>query len=148
MPRWVMLSWTEEAWGGKGDVWGGKGDEVTLIRHFDSFAGLHVDCSNATSTLLSPFLHLSEQPPGVRPCDWPSGIVRYGLTHWDAVWFGGRSGTGIAFGCFFDGSTFSCCCFSMRCLSFDDSFMHSELELPAYWSLGGWIDGLVNTPCR
>jgi hypothetical protein len=37
MSRWEMLNGTEEAWGGEGDVWGGKGDELTLIRHFDSF---------------------------------------------------------------------------------------------------------------
>jgi hypothetical protein len=37
MSRWEMLNGTEEASGGEGDVWGGKGDELTLIRHFDSF---------------------------------------------------------------------------------------------------------------
>jgi len=52
MSRWLMPSWTEEAWGGKADVWGGKGDEVTLIRHFDSFTSLHFDRSSATSALL------------------------------------------------------------------------------------------------
>lgn len=33
-----MLSWNEEAWGGKGDAWEGKGDEVTPTRRFDFFA--------------------------------------------------------------------------------------------------------------